>query len=160
VTVAEGLEQQAAFWFARHDGRAGVAAGPQAGACVEGEAAAELLFLVGGVARVALGDEDRADLLLEEGDALGRGGVIGWSRGRFVVADWGLAAGHDVSELAELGEAEEAVAIGVEVGEEFFDGLGVVLEPGGVAEQTAELGAREFAVLVGVAEAEQPIEVG
>src|SRR5205085_2566742 len=69
TVVPQRLENQTLLGVAGDDGRAGVAAGADAVAGVEPQAALELRRLVR-VARVALLDKDGTDLLLEELHAL------------------------------------------------------------------------------------------
>ena len=78
VGVATAFDQQALVRLAGDDGRAGVAAGQQAGPGVEPQPA---LLLVRAVAALALLDQDRADVRLEEPDRL-RGGLVGRGDGR------------------------------------------------------------------------------
>src|SRR5262249_37594438 len=64
VLVADGLEEQALVRFARHNGGAGIAALEQAGSAVELKVG--LLLLASAMARVAVLDQHRSDLLLEK----------------------------------------------------------------------------------------------
>src|SRR6185295_12970250 len=77
LAVADGLDEKAVVGIARKDGgRAGLAALQRPFPGVEPESALDLLR-VGAVAAVALVDEDRADLLLEELEALRIDGLAG-----------------------------------------------------------------------------------
>src|SRR5262249_54865865 len=147
-------DEAAPVGLAGDDYRAVIAAGADAGARVQGEAASRLLALLGGVTLQALADQHGADLLLEEGDAL-RGG------GHLLLLDLRpvLLLLLQRRDLAELREAQEAVLVGVEEVEELIDRFRVILEPGGVGEEFGELGARQLAVLVGVGEREELVGI-
>jgi len=67
--VVQGPQQQALFWFARDDYDTAVAPFPEAQAVIQSQAATQLLHAgcLGGMAGVAVGNENRTDLLLEKG---------------------------------------------------------------------------------------------
>src|SRR5689334_7781669 len=97
----------------------------------------------------------RADLRLEEGDLLRRGGPVGVDRpGRRRGGPLrGAATGRGrLGVVLKLLEAQRAVAVGVDAVEERADQLASALQPRAARREGAELGAAEPAVAVVVAE--------
>ena len=112
------------------------------------------------MALVALVHEHRANLLLEEGDLLGRRFIVesvgrclrGFFRLRFLAPE--------VVDLLELIGGEKALRVGVELLEDFLGEVRVVFEFAVLGDQLQEFVLGEFAVFVHVAGFECGLGIG